>query len=348
MRRWVVVLGAGVVGCRNPSSSPSPERTPAAGTEIAGAPLPAIVGAAHDSSLGTDVTQAKWTPELGWTIDRGPIHDHVVESKGLRLPLGERSMTIERHDAELVIDLGRDDTGTALPPGPYRVGLGKSAGKLVPRPDDSPWQRDEREAETYATKTLRVVGHQRDHTGLWIGLKSRDLDFEHAAPDERALAVMDPAHAISLAATGGSAIIRAGGKERADLDARLAGFGITDDGTLVVLTDGTMAGGFSDAQLLSRAPGATSWRLLADQLDSAGGLIVRGPWACFETLAGPDHGDAAIHCVMPATSRHLVVPVSNARVYVQDLAPSPWRAVYFQINIGKHANQLRELPLEPP
>lgn len=100
---------------------------------------------------------------------------------------------------------------------------------------------------------------------------------------------------------------------------RPAALAVTDDGWLVVLTEGTFAGGLRDAALVARRTTEQSdWRLLASSLEMPGQVVHRGPWVCFAELLP---NTANVHCINPTGRTHRVARSEGTRVALFDIHP---------------------------
>ncbi len=162
---------------------------------------------------------------------------------------------------------------------------------------------------------LVLAVHGPDQTQGTLGERVRAMDHLAKGDGKPAAQLAGPAHGalITLDATG--TVVR-----REPVDAqRPAGLAVTADGWLVLLTQGTLAKGLRDAQLLGRAPGAKGgWQVLASDLEMPGQVTARGAWVCVSEMPGPE--DRVAHCVDPGRALWVKSPRLKGNLFLLDVA----------------------------
>lgn len=354
-RAWLVAAALLAGACGTPASSsatppagatgetrPAPAAPGAAWTGVALAPTRVAAELVDASELGPDPITARWSGD-GWLVLRRMEEaSTVVHRSG-----GRETLVLEGEHVTLLVADGAiwiaEDAGLS----PWAAGR-LSERRACPRPlyvagttetfvvGRSPEERSE-------LRRVTPTGCELLHTGP-EGTDAVGLTMRGGAPvvavrrraDPRALSTSEAARtALDLSRGDGRSAAAAFGSLRGALwrwrsaEARFdeepfpahrpQALATTGDDWLVVLTEGTFAGGMRDAVLVARRPGdAAGLQLLAGPLEMPSQLVARGPWACFaETLTDT----ATIHCVDPGTRRHLVVPDLPGRVSLFDVAP---------------------------
>jgi hypothetical protein len=201
----------------------------------------------------------------------------------------------------------------------------------------------------------RTVGLAVFRGSLVVGVqrldRSADLPLE-----ERAAAMMEfmagrPGRAAALAGPAEGYLLTVsladGSIAREPFPAqRPAAVVVLDDGSLVVIGEGTLAAGLRDGVVVARPPGAfAGWRLLAAGIEMPTKEVTGGRWLCFVEM--PEHGQV-IHCLSPELGRHLVTPPFEDYAVpweiVSDAAGA--RLFFRQSHVSGRDERLLVLPLE--
>lgn len=132
-------------------------------------------------------------------------------------------------------------------------------------------------------------------------------------------------------------------------DQRPEGIALTDDGWIVVLGGGTLAGALKNGTVFARratAAGAQPgpWRLLASDIEMARPPTQRGGWVCFEEMPGDGF---VVHCINPGRALHVVSPRFKTLVglFDIDLRGQPRVVLRPPLDDGKGGNRTVAMPL---
>lgn len=216
------------------------------------------------------------------------------------------------------------------------------------------WSFDRRRASKLgqAQSTERAVGAAWWNSALWVAVAGPD-NSGHASMNERVAAVTasmrgdfeamtrlagQPAGFVLTLRENGSVVMRD------QLVQRPTGLVVTDDGWLVVLTEGTLANGLRDAMMLARPPGEKSgWQRLVTGLEMPGQLMQRGQWVCFGEMPGAEARVA--HCLNPTRSLYVKTPPVTGNLVLYDFEQSPVSLVFNHLRYDGQGDRLLRLPL---
>ncbi len=251
-----------------------------------------------------------------------------------------------------------EDDRPVLPEGQSRPFLVTRAGQAFAVDNGSPrqwrfWSVAAPKPVLLAKADLfeRAVGFALHDDGLVMAVVSPDRSSAYPLSDRvSALSHGDARQLAHMAGPPVAALVTLApdGKEQKRevlIEQRPTGLCSTSDGWLVLLTEGSLEKGQSDAMIWARAPGAsTGWQRLAVGLEMPNQLRCGGPWACSDEKTRG--GEFRAHCVNPSTRTHLTSKLFKTNVLLRAIVEKPsWRLVFTELSVTGDVSPLWAMPL---